>query len=251
MDPMDHLGHHHSKISNYRKTLKNQRHHCDDYRGRCKDPPAWERGTPAGTIGNSWTEEAMMSSNWWCLSSLFTPNNIFFLYENDLELLIIVIMLHTQYCVLPPSDGVTSSPKLLHARPAVLGQGLFTTTMWHNVFLLTSTHIQRLINYNNNVFLMTNLKIHHTINHNHNVSLITNTQIQVLINTTQYVLYYKHINTSTYQSQHNVFLFINTQIQVLINHKHMCSSLQTHQYKFSLITDICVLHYKHTNTSSH
>ena len=150
----------------------------------------------------------------------------------------IVMMLDTQYCVLPPSDGVTSSPKLLHARPAVLGQGLFTTTMWHNVFLLTSTHIQRLINYNNNVFLMTNIKIQHTINHRHNVSLITNTQIQVLINTTQYVLYYKHINTSTYQSQHNVFLFINTQIQVLIYHKHMCSSLQTHQYKFSLITNI-------------
>ena len=21
-------------------TLKNQRHHCDDYRGRCEDPPA-------------------------------------------------------------------------------------------------------------------------------------------------------------------------------------------------------------------
>ena len=36
-------------------TLKNQRHHCDDYRGRCEDPPAWEKGTPAGTIGNSWT----------------------------------------------------------------------------------------------------------------------------------------------------------------------------------------------------
>ena len=199
-----------------------------------------------------------------------------------------IITLHTQLCLLliwwwldncynaphpilctSPSDGATSSPKLLHARPAVLGQGLFTTTMWHNVFLLTSTHIQRLINYNNNVFLMTNIKIQHTINHRHNVSLITNTQIQVLINTTQYVLYYKHINTSSYQSQHNVFLFINTQIQVLINHKHMCSSLQTHQYKFSLITNIlcsslqthkyklslittahCVLHYKHTSTSS-
>ena len=144
--PLDYLGHHHPKISNYRKTLKNQRHHCDDYRGRCEDLPAWERGTPAGTIGMSWTEEAMMSWNWWCLSSLFTPNNIFFLYDDDLELLIIVIMLHTQYCVLLPSGGVTSSPKLLHARPAVLGQGLFTTTMCsyllahiYNALLITTT----------------------------------------------------------------------------------------------------------------
>ena len=141
-------------------TLKNQRHHCGDYRGRCEDPPAWERGTPAGTIGNSWTEEAMMSWNWWCLSSLFTPNYVFFLNDDDLELLIIVIMLHTQYCVLLPSDGVTSSPKLLHARPAVLGQGLLNHR--HNVFFFINTLIQ----------LLTSVQTH---THRY---LITNTQAQ-------------------------------------------------------------------------
>ena len=120
MDPVDYLGHHHPKISNHRKTLKNQRHHCDDYRGRCEDPPAWERGTPAGTIGNSWTEEAMMSSNWWCLSSLFTPNYAFFLYDDDLELLIIVIMLHTQYCALPHQMGPPALPSFSTPGPQCL-----------------------------------------------------------------------------------------------------------------------------------
>ena len=62
--------------------------------------------------------------------------------------------------VLPLSDGVTSSPKLLHARPAVLGQGLLNHR--HNVFFFINTLIQ----------LLTSVQTH---THRY---LITNTQAQ-------------------------------------------------------------------------